>query len=108
MIDIGKKKYVFDINKIVEFVQYSDKTEVKERELTDVLENNGDGLQITSKVVRETCGAGNPQIDNIKYDIVKNLMVELITFEDYAVEELPYGLRIVVNTMINEGFLKEI
>lgn len=109
MVDYNGKQYIFDIKKIVEFVNYSDKNQIKEQEITDVMEIGDDGgFEITSKAIRETTSAGNPQIDNIKYDLVKNFILQVISFEEYDGNNLPFGLTIVMDTLIYEGFLKEV
>lgn len=115
MIRISGKEYAIDIKKIFEFVNYSDKSTSSEQEITDGYEMIDDGkgsLKQTSKVIRELKTPGNSQIDNIKYDLVKSLISMLLTFDDtdrdYDEDDLPFGVKITLNTLIAEGFLYEI
>lgn len=115
MIRMSGKEYAIDVQKVFEFVNYSDKNTSSEQEITDGYEMLDDGkgsLRQTSKVIRELKAPGNSQIDNIKYDLVKSLISMLITFDDtdrdYDEDDLPFGVRITMNTLIAEGLLYEI
>lgn len=107
MIFIGDKCYTFDIDKISEAVIYSDKTESKEQEILDTYENG----KVVGKTIRELKTPGNSQIDNIKYDLIKTFIIQVIAYEEVEItdlDDLPFGTKIAMNTLIMGGFLKEI
>lgn len=110
-IKIDGTEYVFDIDKIVDFFNYSDKTSSKETEILDNYEFTGEGMNKTSKSIRELTTAGNMQTDNIKYDLIKTFIFRLTDYDDAGryvdnIEDLPFGAKLCFNTLINEGFLK--
>ena len=101
-------EYVFDMGKICQFVIYSDKTSSKEHEVLDNYEiNDGNKIELVSKSVRELSGRGNEQIDNIKYDFIKMFIDLILTYNEYPrqLDELPFGVKIAFETLINEEFL---
>lgn len=106
MIEIGDKEYVFDIKKIANFFNYSDANTSKETEILDTYEH---GSPI-AKTVRELTTPANAQIDSIKYDLIKTFIVQIITYEapcnNYY--DLPFGMKLAVDTMVKEGFLVEV
>ena len=106
MFKLNGKKYVFDINKISEFVNYSDKNTSKEIEILD----NYEGAKVINKTVRELTTPANAQIDNIKYDLIKTFISVILGYTDVDVaeDELPFGVAICFNTLINEKFLVKV
>ena len=106
MIEIAGSKYYFDVEKICQYINYSDKTDVKELEILDTYE---EGKNV-GKTVRELTTPGNAQIDNIKYDLIKTLLIQIITYEGevVALEDIPFGTKLAFNTLIQEGFLVEV
>lgn len=106
LIEIAGSKYYFDTERICEYINYSDSTEVKEHEILDSYENG----KPVAKTIRELTTPGNAQIDNIKYDLVKTFLLQILTFEDNvsSLEEVPFGTRLAFNTMIVKGFLVEV
>lgn len=104
MIQVGNDVYVFDLNKIYNFTVHSDKSELKETELLETYEND----EVSQRTIRELTTPGNSQIDNIKYDLIKTFFFQIISYDGEDVdniEDLPFGMQIAINTMINEGFL---
>lgn len=106
MIKIGGKRYKLDIKKISEFVNYSDRNTSKEIEIID----NYDGAKVVNKTVRELTAPANAQIDNIKYDLIKSLIATIISYDNPEIsdDEIPFGIEICLNTLLEEGFLIEI
>ena len=79
MISIQDKKYCLDINRISDFVNYSDSHLAKESEIIDTYGINNDavttnykGIDVVSKSIREVTTQGNVQLDNIRYDLLFN------------------------------------
>ena len=118
MISIQDKKYCLDINRISDFVNYSDSHLAKESEIIDTYGINNDavttnykGIDVVSKSIREVTTQGNVQLDNIRYDLIKTLITQVMSFdydENKHKNEIPFGLEIALNTLIKEGFLIEI
>ena len=118
MISIQDKKYCLDINRISDFVNYSDSHLAKESEIIDTYGINNDavttnykGIDVVSKSIREVTTQGNVQLDNIRYDLIKTLITQIMGFdydENKYKNEIPFGLEIALNTLIKEGFLIEI
>lgn len=106
LLYIGDKTYVFNFDKIEAFINYSDKTTSKEMEILDSYDN---GVAV-SKTVRELTTPGNQQIDSIRYDLIKTFIVQIITFDTEIndVNNLTFGMKLAVNTMLNFGFLEEL
>mgnify|MGYP003311366673 CR=1 FL=1 len=114
MVTIGDKIYAFDVDEIFKFITRSDTGEAKETEIVNNYEVDSKQIPaLLSKSIRELTTPGSPQIDNIKYDFIKTLIVELITLDDAnlridEIDEVPFGTKLVVNTLIRKGFLIEI
>lgn len=115
----GDKKYYLDIKKILDFVNYSNAHPIKESEIIDTYQNDEEGetndeqntFGVSSKVIRETTSYGIAQIDNIRYDLIKTFIQQILDFgydENEKIDCPPFGFRITLNTLIKEGFLKEI
>lgn len=116
VIEIEGKNFYLDLKKISDFVYYSNNHPIKESEITDTYGNedenkNSGEFGVNSKTIRETTSYGVAQIDNIRYDLLKSLILQVLGFgyedEDKS-ENLPFGFEIAFNTLITEGFLKEI
>lgn len=116
MIEINGKNYYININKVFEIVEYSDKTEKREQEITDGYElvevsgKNGkptgeQKLSPISKLVREIKGPADSQIDNLRYDFLKMLIASVISYEEEAID---FGTAICINSLVNSGILVEI
>ena len=110
----GDKKYCLDIKKVLDFVNYSNAHPIKESEIIDTYQNEEDTsetLGVSSKVIRETTSFGIAQIDNIRYDLIKTFIQQILDFGYEETEHIdfpPFGFRVAFNTLIKEGFLKEI
>lgn len=105
MINIEGKTYVFDMDLVCDFINHSSKTESKEKEVITNFTGSG---EIDDKSIRELTTPGNSQIDNIKYDLVKMLIIQVLTYDEKNVtslEQMPFGTELAFLTLINEGFL---
>lgn len=106
MIEIDNKYYIFDLERICDFVSISNKMETKEKE---ILDDYKDGI-LSGKTIRELTTQGNAQIDNIRYDLIKTFILEIITYDNVVTNlyDMPFGLQISWNTLLHNGILKEI
>lgn len=104
MIKIEGKTYVFNLDAISDFVNVSTNTESKEREIISTFaEGNAD-----EKSVRELTTPGNPQIDNIRYDMLKMFILQILTYDEKDITDItqmPFGTQLAFLTLINEEFL---
>lgn len=117
MIAFGGKMYYVDFDTLDVFITTQeggkDKTS-KEVEIKEIIEN---GVVIrTEKYQRIT--PQSKEIDAAKYDIVKTFIEYLIDFDggededdslgfERAMNQTPLGYRIVFNTLLNQGIIKE-
>ena len=122
---IDGTEYYFNLKKIFEFISYrTDKTE-KQKEVVDSYDRSEEDegeIKLSSKIVREITSPNESQYDNIKYDLVKTFIIQLITFDEKTtiptgeddksielpiinVNFMPLGTRIVFNTLVEEGLL---
>ena len=105
------QKPYFDLERICEFITYSDAHKSKDVELIITSGNNieEDGESFNSKTVRENTISSNPQIDTIRYDLVKMLMLTLIDSnmsERDENEGLTIGEQLALNTLVENKMLK--
>jgi hypothetical protein len=104
-------KPCFDLERICDFITYSDTHKIKDVELLittgDNIEENGE--RFNSKTVRENTISSNPQIDTIRYDLVKTLMTIIIDSnmsERNEEDGLTIGEQLAINTLIENKMLK--
>lgn len=105
------KRYTFDLGKLKDICLISDEQKGMEKEITEAYERDDvDGsMNLSSRILREVKGSGNPQNDMIIYDIVKLFIVRLMenaSFEDEF--KTDFSTMISLNTLINWGIIKEI
>lgn len=106
MVEVCGKIYAFDVDKICAYVNYSDNSQTVEKEILDSYE----GGKNISKTIRELTGPGNQQIDNIKYDLIKTFIIQVLTFDENVndFEDVPFGTKLAINSLIMGGFLVEV
>lgn len=102
---------VFDFNEIKDFIfEERSKTEkTHDNEITETYGLNDDGKQtLLSRVIHEVKGSDFSGNETIRYDIIKTFIDMLDNVEiDTSMTPMSLGQRIVLNTMINYGFIKE-
>ena len=107
-MEINNKPF-FNLREICEFIEHSDNNKIKETEtLTsyDYDEMDGKMQTIGSKTIRENVIPSNPQIDNIRYDLVKTLITKILDNNTYQYDEekkeyyFDMGAQIALNTLI--------
>lgn len=105
MITIDGKTYVFDIQKVCDFINASSNNESTEKE---IITSFSEGGNVDEKTVRELTTPGNPQADNIRYDLIKMLIIQVLTYDEKNIEDIsqmPFGTQLAFLTLINEEFL---
>lgn len=113
-MDEGKlnENLVLDLNEIKEFVfEENTKTEkTHDNEITETYGLNEDGKQeLLTRVIHEVKGSDFSEKETIRYDMVKTFIGMLDNVElDTNITPMSLGQRMVLNTMINYGLIKEI
>lgn len=103
--------YVFDLEKMMNFVFDKDGERSNNNvEITETYEaNDNGGLQLVSRSAQETKGnaSRSTSSDNIRYDLVKLFISSLDSMPvEIDSDEISFGEKVIINTMINEEFLK--
>lgn len=103
---VGEKKYAFDLLKIKEVCYNGTESD---REITEGYENSNDGkgLTMVNKIIREYKSNNNDQNSMIIYDVVKLLILKLLDGEDLEIES-NIGLNFALNTCLREGIIIEL
>lgn len=120
---IDGREYYFSLKKICEFISYRTEKTEKEKEVVDSYDFDDvtENVKLSSKIVREVTTPNDTQFDNIKYDLIKTFIIQIITYSDKAkvhlpddddfelpvinIDYMPVGTRIVFNTLVEEGIL---
>lgn len=101
-----------DLNEIKEFVfEENSKTEkTHDNEITETYGLNEKGKQtLLSRVIHEVKGSDFTEKETIRYDLVKTFIGMLDNVElDTTITPMSLGQRMVLNTMINYGLIKEV
>lgn len=105
------KRPYFDLAKICEFIEHSDKHKVKETEIIDTIDNSQEQVpgERILKTVRENIVQSNQQIDNIRYDLIKTLMLIITESQINSDDEnaqFNIGEQLAINTLIKNKMLK--
>ena len=111
MIKVDDRLFTFDIKKICSFINDITGKEQKENEILDSYDFGDEGeKKLSAKTVRELTVPGNGQ-ETITYDLIKIFIIQVVAFDaegDIELDDLPFGTKLAFNTLITEGFLKEI
>ena len=100
-------EYSFDLEKINKFIEQSWNKQNIDKE---IFENFNGNNSLESRSVREFTNNGDSNIDNIRYDLLKIFIVQILTYDDEnfdSIDDLAIGTKIAFKTMLNNGFLKE-
>lgn len=119
-LDNGKS-YILDIDAIVKFVTKTENNKTGESEITEIYQKDiTDTLDLKTKQIREIKSNGVlQQSDNVKYDIVRTWLEVLYTMgveikgmdggeKTTDIDKMSIGESVVFNTLLYNGFLKEI
>lgn len=111
MIKYGDKTYAFDINKMMEWCFQTSNQLFKETEINEDYAANDNGeIEIKNKAIREIKTSNN-QIETIRYDFIKTLINPFIANDSVLFmdsKELTFSETIIINTLLELGFLIEI
>lgn len=101
-----KGNYMLDIENIIKYVFDSDEVN-GDSEITDlyVMDDESKNLILSTKQVREVKSSDDANKQTIKYDLIKMLIMGLMEVDS---ENATFGDVMLMNTMLNEGLIKEI
>lgn len=110
MFTIGNRRYAFNINEIKNICLIPPTQKDGEREITEVYGGDDqEGLEMSSKIIREVRTQSSGQIDMIMYDLVKLFIVKLLENGEYIYNfNLDFSTSLAFNTMIKWGLLIEV
>ena len=112
-IKIGEKAYIFDMSRVFEILEQN----IYQKETTTAYDFADENSPMASRVIREIENRDVSTVGNLKYDFLKLLIVTVLEWplvvddeEEGEVKSLGIsgGLIIAMNTLIDEGILKEI
>ena len=103
---MGRRPH-FDLEKICEFITYSDKTKIKETEISSTVDKSQEEIsdERIYETVKEVITSANQQIDTMRYDLLKILLLTVIdsTNED---SKFTIGEQLAINTLVKNKMLK--
>jgi hypothetical protein len=105
------KDYIFNLEKILEFVFNQIKNKNTESEITEVYEQsvNSSKLEPRSKSIRQLKTNGNDNQEGTKYDMIKSFMEIINEYEINNPDNPPtIGQKTVLNTLLSYGFMQDI
>lgn len=104
-------EYAFDLDEIFKYVCQSRDRDIIEKEITDQYEMpEGEAKpRQTVKLVKEVTTPMGAEIDNIRYDLVKTLIIVILNAEE-TVSGIPaaYGVCFAFNTLYAKNLIKKL
>jgi hypothetical protein len=104
-------EYVLDMDEIFKYIYQSRDKDVIEKEITDQYEMSDGEVKPrqTVKLVKEVTTPMTTEIDNIRYDFVKTLIIMLLNNEE-TIGGMPaaYGTCLAFNTLYAKNLIKKI
>ena len=106
----NNRKFAVDIQAIKDFCLVGKEDNLREHELTESYEWDGEvnEMQITNRITRDVKG-GNEQNDMIVYDLVKLFLIRLLDNASPSEEfDMDFSTSLALNTLIKFGMIVEI
>ncbi len=107
LYDNNEKDYVIDLKRVFELCFSSENADKREQEITDgyEIEHGTNNLIPMTKMVREIKSKNNGNYDNLRYDLVKTMILVLFNSKN---EILSFGEDLCMKTLINEKIIVEV
>lgn len=106
------ENFVLDLDAIKEFVfeELVQKEKSRDNEITETYGLDDDGKKkLISQVMHEVKGSDFSEHETLRYDMIKTFLTMLDSVElDTELAPMSFGQRLVLNTMVNYGLIKEI
>lgn len=103
---------VLDLDSIKNFVFEEDeqKDKTHDNEITETYGINEEGKkELVNQVIHEVKGSDFSEKETIRYDMIKTFIGMLDNVEiDTGLSPMSFGQRLVLNTMLNYGLIKEL
>lgn len=114
-MDKSEKNYALDLGEIMRFVFEGEENNTN-TEITESYGTSDDGneIKLLNKILKESKDVDVTNGRTIRYDFVKLLLDNVFTMMTPEVEDefdeggMTFGDTIVLNTLINNGMLKEV
>lgn len=108
MIKFNGKAYKLNLEKICQFA-VAQQSLPAEREIIDSYNSDGNTTTLSQKTIREF---QSYSYDSVKYDLIKSVVFQLLSY-DFTEEmsetaQLPIGMSVCLNTLVDDGYLIEI
>ena len=109
MIEIDGKKYAINISKVLNFLNKYEEKERTTNEILDVYdyETKKNGSQ-TSKTIRELREQGTFDTNSMNFNIIYAFIIKILETPAISSDEIPIGVKIAINSMINENLIEEL
>ena len=109
MIEIDGKKYAINISKVLNFLNKYEEKERTTNEILDVYdyETKKNGSQ-TSKTIRELREQGTFDTNSMNFNIIYAFIKKILETPAVSSDEIPIGVKIAINSMINENLIEEL
>jgi hypothetical protein len=116
MLEFGDSIYYLDLkafDKAITLSEYAKSKTPTEKELKQTL--NEEGKVVVTEIYERTSQASK-EVDGTKYELLKTLIEYIIDYTDEsddtlgadrALQSMPLGFKIVFNTLLKEGIIKE-
>lgn len=109
MFTINGKKYAINLSKVLNFLNKCEEKERTTNEILDVYdyETKKNGSQ-TSKTIRELREQGTFDTNSMNFNIVYEFIIKILETGAISEDEIPIGVKIAINSMINENLIEEL
>jgi hypothetical protein len=116
MLEFGDSVYYLDLksfDKAITLSEYGKNKMSVDKEIKETL--NEEGKVVMTEIYEKTT-SNSKEIDGAKYELLKTLVEFIIDYSDdsddtlgadRALQQMPLGFKIVFNTLLNEGIIKE-
>lgn len=109
---MNKNTFVFDLDKITEFLFNNEKETSTEMTESYVKDDDTNEFVLESKIIREVKNSDTSSTSTLKYDLLKLFIDTLIAMPSSTEMEegrkLGLGEVMILNTLVNNGMIKTI
>lgn len=112
---LNNERYVIDMSRLMAWVA---KTPSSEKNITTLITetypmqtDEGEGFEAATKEISESKTTLNEVMNNIRYDLAKQLIQPLLEYNDSSItnfEDLTFSQKLCFNSLLNEGIIKEV
>ena len=116
MLEFADSIYYLDLKALDKAITLSDGSKNKPNVEKEIKQTLNDNNEIIMTEIFEKTSSNSKEIDGAKYDMLKTFIEYLIDYRDEsddtlgvdrALNDTPLGYKIVFNTLLHEGIIKE-